>query len=157
LVIGDWWVGRKTRRAIDFVSPRGLSAPVLSRFCACGKIDGSKPARINLMRNEYHGRAEFFAASTELAEVLPIRNLVFRSFRTTKKSPGEVPGVHQYKARAALATVFLGGSYPDEEPDFFPNSTGQEIRVLLSWNTWCFHNLAVIGHSYIILCANVGL
>jgi hypothetical protein len=29
--------------------------------CACGNINGSKPARFNSGRNEYHWRAEFFA------------------------------------------------------------------------------------------------
>jgi hypothetical protein len=46
---------------------------------------------------------------------------------------------------------------PEREPDFFLTSTRQEVRIFLSWNTWCFHNLGATGDSYIISRAKVDL
>jgi len=46
-------------------------------FDACGNSSGSKSARFNPARNEYHWRAEFFA--------LPVRFLVPSSFRLKQK------------------------------------------------------------------------
>ena len=51
--------GVLTPGIIDFVSPREVSAPVLSRIRARGNIDGSKPPRSKSVRNEYDGAASF--------------------------------------------------------------------------------------------------
>jgi hypothetical protein len=54
--------------------------------------NGSKPARIGPMRNEIYGRAELFAGSTELAEILP------RSRRRLRAGSNKL-GAHRFETR----------------------------------------------------------
>ena len=48
--------------------------------------------------------------------------------------------VQQPSKAFPLARVFLVRSGPEEEKDFFLNSTGQEVTVLLSGDRCCFHD-----------------
>ena len=101
-MVTDWVVGRKTRRAVVFVSPCALFATVLSRIrsvgmssCSSGKelrTDDDRPESSCRAASPRMSRSSFLPIGT-------VRNFVSSSFRPKQKKPGRKSRASSRKLR----------------------------------------------------------
>jgi hypothetical protein len=95
LVIGETDGGRaknSARLRVRFFL-QAIRAGFEPWFYTRGNINGSKPARFNPARNEYHQRAEFFAARLSMPKSYRFETS-YRPFFVQKKARDKSPGIH---------------------------------------------------------------